>query len=137
MHTPTADGRWLLKEITTEKAPPPGGAYSQGIIAGPVLVTAGQVGIDPLTGELLSGVAAQVDQAIANLEAILSIQGRALTDVIKTTCFLARIEDFEVFDATYARKFGDHRPARSTMGVALAGDLLFEIEAWSIARTSI
>jgi 2-iminobutanoate/2-iminopropanoate deaminase len=95
---------------------------------------AGQTGVDPETGELRAGLEAQVRQAITNLSAVLDAAGCSWDDVIKTTCFLAHIEDFARFDAVYAEFIPEPRPARSTVGVGLAGDLLVEIEALASPR---
>ncbi|MGI5160841.1 RidA family protein [Microbispora sp. CA-102843] len=118
--------------IITDAAAAPTASYSQGIVAGGLVATAGQVGRDPVTGELAGTLAGQVESAIANLKAVLAAAGLDLSHVVKTNCFLTRIEDFEEFDAVYRRHFSDPLPARSTVGVALAGDLLFEIEAWAV-----
>jgi 2-iminobutanoate/2-iminopropanoate deaminase len=118
--------------VSTTKAAPPGGAYSQAITAGAFVSTAGQVGRDPETGVVAPDLSRQVEQAITNLEAVLEACGCTLADVVKTTCFLSDIGDFSVFDEIYRRRFPVPYPARSTVGVALAGDLLFEIEAWAV-----
>lgn len=118
--------------IITDAAAAPTASYSQGIVAGRIVATAGQVGRDPRNGELAMTLAGQVELSIANLKAVLAAAGLDLSHVVKTTCFLTRIEDFAEFDAVYRRHFADPLPARSTVGVALAGDLLFEIEAWAV-----
>ena len=118
--------------VFTGHAAAPTASYTQGIVAPPIIVTAGQVGRDPTTGELGDTLEAQVRVAIDNLEAVLHAAGARLTDVIKTTCYLTNIDDFDRFDAVYRERFAEPFPARSTVGVALAGDLLFEIEAWTI-----
>jgi 2-iminobutanoate/2-iminopropanoate deaminase len=122
----------IKQPVSTTNAPAPGGAYSQAIIAGELVSTAGQVGTDPETGALAPDTARQVDQAITNLRTVLEAAGCTLADVVKTTCFLADIGDFGVFDEVYRRRFPEPYPSRSTMGVALAGDLRFEIEAWAV-----
>jgi 2-iminobutanoate/2-iminopropanoate deaminase len=124
----------VLIPIVTDNAAAPTASYSQGIVAGPLVVTAGQVGSDPSTGRLGGSLVEQVETAITNLKAVLAEAGVGLEDVVKTTCFLTRIEDFKEFDAVYRRHFSDPLPARSTVGVVLAGDLLFEIEAWALRR---
>jgi 2-iminobutanoate/2-iminopropanoate deaminase len=120
--------------VHTAVAPTPGGAYSQGIDAGFVVVTAGQVGMDPETGELAAGVVAQTERALNNVAAILRAADLDWSAVIKTTCFLSNIADFAAFNDAYARIVPDPKPARSTVGVALAGDLLVEIEALAVRR---
>ncbi|MHA6629835.1 RidA family protein [Pseudonocardia sichuanensis] len=121
-----------LQQVSTQDAPAPGGTYSQAIVHGRSVWTAGQVGTDPATGELPGSLEGQVEQAITNLEAVLAAAGCGLADVVRTTCFLTRIEDFAAFDAVYRRRFAAPFPARSTVGVALAGQLLFEIEASAV-----
>ena len=118
-----------LTEIFTELAPSPGGPYSQAMKAGNLLWTAGQVGIDPATGIVPSDFRSQTRQALGNLKAVIEASGATLADVAKTTCFLANIDDFAEFNAIYAEFFGEHRPARSTLAVALVGGFVFEIEA--------
>ena len=77
-------------------------------------------------------MAEQVRAAIGNLSAVLAAEGLGLEHVVKTTCFLTNIEHFAEFDAVYREMFPQPLPARSTVGVALAGELLFEIEAWAV-----
>jgi len=122
-----------IMPISTQRAAAPTASYSQGIVAPPIVVTAGQVGRDAVTGSLETTLEGQVRVAIDNLEAVLRAAGLTLDDVVKTTCYLTNIDDFARFDVVYRERFADPLPARSTVGVALAGDLLFEIEAWAIA----
>jgi 2-iminobutanoate/2-iminopropanoate deaminase len=121
-----------MEEIHTPNAPEPGGYYSQATRVGDVVYTAGQVGLDPRSGALASDLEGQVAVAIKNLEAVLRAAGGGLDDVVKTTCFLADIGDFAAFNDVYQRHFTSRVPARSTVGVTLAGDLLFEIEAVAV-----
>lgn len=111
----------------------PGGAFNLAIVAGDLVFTAGQVGATP-AGQLHPGLEEQVSQALDNLEAVLAAAGCSLSDVVKTTCFLADTADFAAFNRIYADRFPTPLPARSTVGVAFAGDgsLLFEIEAVAI-----
>ena len=120
------------KVILTPYAPVPGGPYAQAISNGKLLALSGQVGIDPATGEALPGVVAQTRQALANLKAVLVAAGAGPENVIKTTCFLTDIGSFAAFNDEYSLFFGDHRPARSTVGVALAGGFLVEVEALAV-----
>jgi 2-iminobutanoate/2-iminopropanoate deaminase len=120
-------------EVKTNHAAAPTASYSQAIASRGLVTTAGQVGADAATGRLASGLAAQVEQAIQNLQAVLHSAGLDLNCVMKTTCYLANIADFQEFDAVYRKFFAQPYPARSTVGVALAGELLFEIEAWALA----
>lgn len=118
--------------ITTNQAPAPGGAYSQAIVVGNLVWVAGQVGKDPASGTLPPTVEEQVELAIVNLGRVLEASGCGLQDVVKTTCFLTDIADFSTFDQIYRRLFPEPWPARSTVGVSLAGELKFEIEAWAV-----
>jgi 2-iminobutanoate/2-iminopropanoate deaminase len=108
-----------MKFIATEKAPKAIGPYSQAVVEGGFLFTAGQVPFDPATGKLVEGgVEASAERVFDNLEAILREAGIGFGDVVKATVYLIRAEDFAPLNAVYARRFGDHRPARSTVIVA-------------------
>jgi 2-iminobutanoate/2-iminopropanoate deaminase len=105
--------------VSTPGAPRAIGPYSQGIRAGEFLFTAGQVGFDPATGELVDGgIAEQTGQVLQNIRAILQAAGTDLSSVVKTTVFLVDMADFAAMNEVYAAVFGDHRPARSTVAVA-------------------
>jgi 2-iminobutanoate/2-iminopropanoate deaminase len=118
--------------IATSDAPKPGGAYAQAIRNGDIVVLSGQVGVDPATGLLPSGVAAQTRRALLNLDAVLGAASGSLANLIKTTCFLASVDSFAEFNAAYEETMGSHRPARSTVGVKLPGDYLVEIEGIAV-----
>jgi 2-iminobutanoate/2-iminopropanoate deaminase len=109
----------------------PIGPYTPIVRAGEWLIVSGQLGL--VSGELVDGVAAQTTQAMANLAALLEGEGASLTDVVKTTVFLPDLAgDFETMNEAYVAAFGDHRPARSTIGVAaLPRGGAVEIEAWA------
>jgi 2-iminobutanoate/2-iminopropanoate deaminase len=108
-----------VKFLATEKAPKAIGPYAQGVIENGFLFTSGQVPLDPATGKLVGGcLEASAERVFDNLEAILSEAGLAFADVVKATVYLTRAEDFAGLNAVYARRFGDHRPARSTVIVA-------------------
>jgi 2-iminobutanoate/2-iminopropanoate deaminase len=108
-----------MKPIATEGAPRAIGPYSQAISDGGYLFASGQVPLDPATGELVSGgFEAGVERVFDNLEAVLAAGGVSLQDVVKTTVYLLRMSDFAAMNAIYARRFGNHRPARSTVAVA-------------------
>ena len=109
-----------MKIIATEGAPKAIGPYSQAIVDGGLLFASGQVPLDPATGELVSGgFEAGVERVFDNLEAVLREAGAlSLDDVVKTTVYLLRMSDFAAMNAVYARRFGNHRPARSTVAVA-------------------
>ncbi len=115
--------------IKTPHAPAALGPYSQGVKVGNLIYTAGQLGLDPATGKLVEGLEAQTEQALQNLAAILEAAGSRLENVIKTTCFLADINDFKAFNGVYARYFTANPPARSTVQAgALPAAGLVEIE---------
>jgi 2-iminobutanoate/2-iminopropanoate deaminase len=101
--------------------------------AGDWLVLAGQVGLDPATGQFVEGgVDAQARQVLKNIEAVLADCGATMSDVAKATVFVTDIGQFAVVNAAYADAFGDHRPARSTVQVAaLPGGAEVEIEVWA------
>ena len=108
-----------MKFVATEKAPKAIGPYSQAVIEGGFLFTSGQVPFDPATDRLVEGgLEIAAERVLDNLQAILSQAGLSFADVVKATVFLTRAEDFAPLNAVYARRFGDHRPARSTVVVA-------------------
>lgn len=106
------------RAISTSAAPPAAGPYSQAIATDDLVFCAGQLGTDPATGELADGIEAQAERALRNLAAVLDAAGCTLADVVKTTCFLADIDDFSAFNAVYATFMSDPAPARSTFQVA-------------------
>ena len=115
--------------IHTDRAPAAVGPYSQAVRAGNLLITSGQLGLDPLTGNLPEGVEAQTKQSLENIGAILAEAGFALTDVVKTTVFISNMNDFARVNGIYAAFFGEHKPARSCVEVsALPKNGLVEIE---------
>lgn len=120
--------------IHTDDAPRAIGPYSQAVVSGGFVFTAGQIGLDPETMEVVPGdVGHQTEQVLKNLAAILKAAGSDLQRVVKTTVFLAHMKDFQAMNEVYARHFGEHRPARSTVAVkALPRNTLVEIEV--IAR---
>ena len=118
-----------MKVIATEKAPGAIGPYSQGFIAGGFVYTSGQIPVDPATGTVPEGIAAQTEQSCKNVGAILEAAGSGYDKVIKTTCFLADIADFAAFNEVYAKYFTS-KPARSCVAVKdLPKGVLCEIEA--------
>ena len=117
-----------MKKIETNEAPGAIGPYSQGYIAGGFVFTSGQIPVDPATGEIPEGIAAQAERSCRNVEAILRAAGADMTCVVKTTCFLADMGDFAAFNEVYAKYFTG-RPARSCVAVkALPMGALCEIE---------
>ena len=119
--------------ISTDKAPRPAGVYSQGVQWERFIFTAGQVGIDPATGQPApGGVREQTRQVLQNVAAILEAAGTGLDNVVKTTCFLADINDFSAFNEVYREFFPTDPPARSTVQVGLVPPWLVEIEAVAV-----
>jgi 2-iminobutanoate/2-iminopropanoate deaminase len=104
--------------ISTTSAPAAVGPYSQGIALGDLVFCSGQIGLDPASGVLVEGgVEAQAERALKNLGAVLDAAGCTFADVVKTTVFLADIDDFAAVNAVYARFMPDPPPARSTFAV--------------------
>ncbi len=116
--------------ISSSGAPSAFGHYSQGTTAGRLVFTAGQLGLDPQTNTLVSGgIEAEVDQAITNVESILAEVGCTLDDVAKVTVYLTNIEDYDMMNRVYARRFPSPEPARSVVEVsALPKGALVELE---------
>ncbi len=117
--------------VHTDRAPAAIGPYSQGVVANGLLFTAGQIALDPATGQVIAGgVAEQTERVFQNLTAVLQSAGATWTDVVKTTVFLQDMRDFPTVNEVYARMVGDARPARSTVAVSgLPRGVLVEIEA--------
>ena len=116
--------------IHTVHAPAAIGPYSQAVLTGGLLLTSGQLGLDPETGTLPEGVEAQAAQALENIGAILTEAGYERTDVVKTTIFIRNMGDFAAVNRIYAGFFGAPKPARSCVEVsALPKGGLVEIEA--------
>ncbi len=121
----------MAKEIiATQAAPAAIGPYSQGVKTAGMLFTAGQIPLDPATGRLVEGdIAAQTERVMRNLEAVLGEAGADFGTVVKTTCFLANLDDFAAFNEVYGRFFPEQPPARSTVQVArLPAGALVEVE---------
>ena len=117
--------------VRSDKAPAAIGPYSQAIIANGFVYTAGQIALDPASGQVVAGgVAEQTEQVLKNLTAVLEAAGSSWSNVVKTTVFLKDMRDFPNVNEVYARMVGEARPARSTVAVAgLPRDVLVEIEA--------
>ncbi len=108
-----------LGVVATDAAPKAIGPYSQGIVTDGLVFTAGQVALDPRSGELVGKTAAeQTEQALLNLKAVLAAAGTNLDNVVKTTVYLADMADFAQMNEVYAKHFGTHKPARSTVQAA-------------------
>ena len=117
--------------ILTSDAPKPVSAYSQAIRSGSLLFLAGQIPLDPATGQLVSGtIADETDRVMANVRAVLEAAGATLEHVVKTTVYLTNMADFPAFNEAYARYFPSQPPARSTVAVAaLPLGVRVEVEA--------
>ncbi len=126
----------LKRAIVTADAPKAIGPYSQAIVANGFVYTAGQVGADPKTGTLVEGgIEEQTEQVLKNIEAVLKASGSSLDDVVKTTVFLADINDFGKMNEIYAKRFKAPFPARSTVQAArLPRDARIEIEAVAVVK---
>ena len=108
-----------MRSVATDGAPKAIGPYAQAVIESGFLFTSGQVPLDPGTGKLVEGgLETSAERVFDNFEAILTQAGLKFGDVVKTTVFLTRAEDFALLNSVYARRFGNHRPARSTVIVA-------------------
>ena len=125
-----------LRSVTTEKAPKAIGPYSQAIATGDLIFTAGQVGIDPATGKIVGGeIKLQTARVLDNIAAVLEAAGSGLDKVVKCTVFLADFAEFAAMNEVYAERFGQHRPARSTVGTtALPLGARVEIECIAVRR---
>lgn len=118
-----------MKVIATDKAPGAIGPYSQGYIANGFIFTSGQIPVDPATGNVPAGIEEQAEQSCKNVAALLEAAGSDISKVIKTTCFLADMDDFAAFNAVYAEYFTS-KPARSCVAAkALPKGVKCEIEA--------
>ncbi len=118
-----------MKFISTDQAPAAIGPYSQGMVANGIVYSSGQIPVDPATGNVPEGIAAQAEQSCKNVAAVIEAGGSSMEKVIKTTCFIADMGDFADFNAVYEKYFVS-KPARSCVAVkALPKGVLCEIEA--------
>lgn len=124
------------RAIRAAGAPVPLGPYSQAIAVGDLVFTAGQIGVDPATGRLVEGgVAAELEQALSNLEAVLVAAGSGLDAIVKTTLFLTDLGAGPALNAIWAARLPEPLPARSTIGAAaLPAGALVEVEAIAVRR---
>ncbi|MGA9046224.1 MAG: RidA family protein [Sulfuricurvum sp.] len=122
-----------MTPVQTPNAPAAIGPYSQAMICNGMVFTSGQIALTP-AGEMVEGdVSAQCVQVVANLKAVLEASGSSLSSVIKTTIFLADMEDFAAVNTIYGAAFGEHKPARSTVAVkTLPKNALVEIDAIAV-----
>ena len=118
-----------MKQIISEKAPAAIGPYSHAYITGKIVFTSGQIPVDPASGAIPEGITAQADLSCKNVGLVLEAAGCSFEKVVKTTCFLADMNDFSAFNEVYARYFTS-KPARSCVAVKdLPKGVLCEIEA--------
>lgn len=122
------------RRVVTDQAPAAIGPYSQAIVAGNLLFTAGQIPLDPGTMTLVDGdIAVQTERVMRNLDAVLREAGTTFGNVVKTTCFLADLGDFPAFNVVYGRYFVGDAPARSTVQVTrLPLGSLVEVECIAV-----
>lgn len=122
--------------ITTDRAPGAIGPYSQAVRAGGFVFASGQIPIDPATGDFVAGgVAEQTEQVLRNLTAVFAAAGLGMNQVVKTTVFLADMDDFTAMNEVYGRFFSEQPPARATVQAArLPRDARVEIEAIAVMR---
>jgi 2-iminobutanoate/2-iminopropanoate deaminase len=108
-----------LRSVAVAGAPKAAGPYAQGVVADGVLYTAGQIARDPATGNLVAGdIVVQTNRVLDNLEAVLKGAGCSLQDVVKVSVFMTDLGDFTKMNEVFAARFGEHRPARTTVQVA-------------------
>ena len=119
----------MMKKISTDKAPAAIGPYSQAVVVGNLVYTSGQIAIDPAVGDIVAtDIRTQTEQVMKNLEAVLAAAGSSPALAVKTTCFLADIKDFAVFNEVYGKTFTE-KPARSCVAVKdLPKGALVEVE---------
>ena len=121
-----------MEPVVTTEAPGAIGPYSQGMTAGELVFTSGQIPVDPVSGAIPEGIAAQADRSCRNVGAVLAAAGSGFDKVVKTTCFLADMRDFAAFNAVYEKYFVS-LPARSCVAVKdLPRGVLCEIEAIAV-----
>jgi 2-iminobutanoate/2-iminopropanoate deaminase len=119
-----------IRSIATKEAPQAIGPYSQAVVAGGFLFASGQIPLDPATMQVVGAdIASQTERVLQNIAAVLDEAGTSFRHVVKTTVFLASMDDFAGMNEVYAGAFGDHRPARSTVAVrTLPKNVLVEID---------
>jgi 2-iminobutanoate/2-iminopropanoate deaminase len=126
-----------VEQVSTKDAPAAIGPYSQGIVAGGFLFSAGQIALDPASGQIVEGgVTAQTERVMKNLLAVLQAAGLGWSDIVKTTVYLHDMADFPTVNEIYGKVLGDARPARSTVQVtALPRGALVEIDLIAATRS--
>jgi 2-iminobutanoate/2-iminopropanoate deaminase len=125
-----------VKQVSTDSAPAAIGPYSQAVISNGFLFSAGQIPLDPASGQIVEGdISRQTERVFDNLAAVLEAAGLTWSDVVKTTVFLHDMADFPKVNEIYARRMGESRPARSTVQVtALPRGALIEIDLIATAK---
>jgi len=124
-----------MKIISTQNAPQAIGPYSQAIVVNGMIYTSGQIGLLPNGDMAGNGIASQTNQVLHNLKAVLEAGGSSMENVIKTTIFLADMDDFVAVNEIYAEHFGSHKPARSTVAAkTLPRNALVEIECIAVIK---
>lgn len=128
----------MIKSVSTDSAPQAIGPYSQAVKVGDYIYTSGQIALTPEGVMVQSDIRLQTGQVMRNLKEVLEAAGSSLQNVIKTTIFLADMDDFAAVNEVYGEWFGDHRPARSTVAVkTLPKNALVEIECIALADMQI
>jgi 2-iminobutanoate/2-iminopropanoate deaminase len=122
-----------LKRVTAANLPAPVGPYSPGIVTGNLVFVSGQAGRDPATGNIADDVETQTEQTLQNIAAILAAAGSDLSRVVRCGVFLVDIADFQKMNGVYARMFGEHRPARTTVQVAALPEPGLRVEIDAVA----
>jgi len=117
----------IKKQITTNQAPSPAGAYSQAIVADKFVFVAGQRPVNPCTGEMAEGIEEQTRQVIENIEAVLKAAGSGLEHIVKSTVYLSDIANFSAMNGVYEKMVPEPYPGRTTFGAQLRG-ILVEID---------
>ncbi len=124
-----------MKIITSSNAPQAVGPYSQAVSTGDFLFCSGQIGLEPKTGELVGGLEDQVRQIFHNIKAVLKEENSDLNNIVKTTVFLTDLRNFEAMNKCYEEEMGEHKPARSTIGVTeLPKGAVVEIEVIAMKK---
>ncbi len=128
----------MIKSVSTDSAPQAIGPYSQAVKVGDFIYTSGQIALTPEGAMVQNDIRLQTGQVMRNLKEVLEAAGSSLQNVIKTTIFLADMDDFAAVNEVYGEWFGDHRPARSTVAVkTLPKNALVEIECIALADMQI
>jgi 2-iminobutanoate/2-iminopropanoate deaminase len=127
----------MKEAVQTQSAPTPAGPYSQAIVLENLIFVAGQVAVDPATGELVSGeIQEQTEQVFNNIEAILGEAQSGLDNVVKVSVFLTDMANFAAMNAIYARRFRPPYPARTTVQAGMGPGMLIEVEVIACRRGS-